>query len=121
MSNVKKSREAQASGRRWKQWKEPEARAVLDAWRRSGLSVSAFCAREGYSDTRLRYWAERVGESTRSQSASVSFVPVRFGEARRAHQIEIERAGVVVPVREDLDPEFVARLVVALAAKEPAC
>jgi hypothetical protein len=49
----------------------------------------------------------------------VSFVPIALGEMRRAAQIEIERGGVVLRVREDLDVSHVARLVAALAATEP--
>lgn len=120
MNKVKKSGEAQSSGRRWKQWKEPEARSALASWRRSGLSAGAFCVREGYSETRLRYWSERLGEGRRSRS-SVSFVPVTLGDIRRAPQIEIEHAGVVLRVREDLDVAQLARLVAALAAGEPSC
>jgi len=121
MSKIKRSGGARPSGRRWKQWKESEARAALAAWRSSGLSVSEFCAREGYSDTRLRYWAERLGEAAQSQVESVSFVPITLGDVRRAHQIEIERAGVVLRVREDADATLVARLVAALAASERSC
>lgn len=121
MSKVKKSRKAQPAGRRWKQWKEPEARAALASWRRSGMSVAAFCSREGYSDTRLRYWSERLGEASRSPSPPVSFVPVTLGDVRSGRQLEIERAGVIVRVREDVDAAVVARLVAALAATEQPC
>jgi hypothetical protein len=123
MSKVKTSRESQSPGRRWKQWKEPEAREALASWRRSGLSAGAFCAREGYSQTRLRYWSERLSEQS-ARSSSVSFVPVALGDIRRAHlahQIEIEHAGVVLRVREDLDVAQSARLVAALGAGEPSC
>ena len=120
MSKIRKSPESVPSGRRWTQWKEPQARAALASWRRSGLSVAAFCAREGYSETRLRYWSERLGEALRSGSASMSFVPITVSEVRRVQQIEIERAGVVLRVREDLDVNRVAQLVAALAAK-PSC
>lgn len=121
MSKVKKVVDPQASGRRWKQWKEPQARAAFAAWRRSGLSMSAFCAREGYSETRLRYWSERLGEPPRTHSPSVSFVPISVGDIGRANQIEIEHAGVVLRVREDLDVAHVARLVAALASAEQQC
>jgi hypothetical protein len=120
MSKVKTSGESQSPGRRWKQWKEPEAREALASWRRSGLSAGAFCAREGYSQTRLRYWSERLSEQS-ARSSSVSFVPVALGDIRRAHQIEIEHAGVVLRVREDLDVAQLARLVAALGAGEPSC
>ena len=121
MSKVKKSGGARPSGRRWKQWKEAEAREALAAWRSSGLSVSAFCAREGYSATRLRYWAERLTEAPQSRVEWVSFVPITLGDVRRAPQIEIERAGVVLRIREDADAALVARLVAALAGSEQPC
>jgi transposase len=114
----KKKRGSQPSGRRWTQWKEPEAREALAAWRSSGLSVVAFCAREGYSETRLRYWSERLGKAP---PVPVSFVPVTLVDSARTGHIEIERGGVVVRVREDLDVAHVARLVAALAAREPTC
>lgn len=121
MSKVEKNRKPLSSGRRWKQWKEPEARAALASWRRSGLSAAAFCTREGYSEARLRYWSERLGEAPRARSSSVSFVPIALGEIGRANQLEIERAGVVLRVREDLDVAHVARLVAALAAAGQSC
>jgi hypothetical protein len=121
MSKVEKSQKPVSSGRRWKQWKEPEARAALASWRRSGLSAAAFCGREGYSETRLRYWLERLGEAPGAHSSSVSFVPIALGDIRRANQIEIERGGVVLRVREDLDVAHVARLVAALAAAGQSC
>jgi hypothetical protein len=121
MSQGKQSRESQPSGQRWTQWKEPEARKALEAWRCSGLSATAFCARAGYSATRLRYWSERLGEAPPARSSAVSFVPVALGEVHRARKIEIECRGVVLRVREDLEVEHVARLVAALAAVEPPC
>ena len=120
MSQFKKGRKA-SSGRGWTQWKEPEAREVLASWRRSGLSAAAFCAREGCTTARLRYWAERLPDAAEASSASVSFVPIALGETRRAAQIELERGGVVLRVREDLDVAHIARLVAALAAPEPSC
>lgn len=121
MSNVKKSRVAASSGRRWKQWKEPQAREALSSWQRSGLSAAAFCAREGYSVARLQYWSKRLGEASRPGTPSVSFVPIALDDMRRARQFEIECGNVVLRVREDLDVSHVARLVAALAAVEPPC
>jgi hypothetical protein len=117
----KKKNGQQAAGRRWTQWKEPEAREALAAWGRSGLSAAAFCGREGYSDSRLRYWSERLGRQPAAPSPAISFVPVTLAEGAVARHIELEHQGVVVRVREDLDVAHVARLVAALAAREPTC
>ena len=121
MSNKSKNRVSLPSGRRWTQWKEPDARRALTSWRSSGLSTAAFCAREGYSETRLRYWLGRLGEQSCPSTSAVSFVPVALGDVQRVRQIEIEHGGVVLRVREDLDVKQVARLVAALAAAEQTC
>lgn len=94
---------------------------MLASWRRSDLSAAAFCTREGYTVAGLRYWSERLKDAARASSPSVSFVPIALSEIRRAAQIEIERGGLVVRVREDLDVAHVARLVAAIAATEPLC
>lgn len=73
--------------------KEPEAREALAAWARSGLSEAAFCAREGYSRSRLRYWSERLGERPAVPTPRVSFVPVTLGDRVVARHIELERDG----------------------------
>ena len=44
---------APETGRRWRQWKEPEARAVLADWARSGLSAAAFAKSRGFSEKRM--------------------------------------------------------------------
>lgn len=121
MTVKKRKRGQQSTGRKWTQWKEPEAREVLAAWARSGLSASAFCAREGYSDSRLRYWSERLGMRPAARTPTVSFVPLALPESAAVRHIELERDGVVVRVREDLDVAHVARLAAALAAREPTC
>lgn len=119
---IKKKRQGEPSTMRgWRQWKEPEAREALAAWARSGLSAAAFCAREGYSDSRLRYWSERLGKRSATPRPSVSFVPVTLAESAVGRHIELEHHGVVLRVREDLDVAHVARLAAALAARDATC
>ena len=88
--------------RLWTQWTEAQGRAAVEAWRASKLSAEAFARERGYSAHRLTYWQRRLA-STRPAFIPV-VVPSR-GDAR----IEIERAGVVVRLREDLAPEIIAR------------
>lgn len=121
MSKLRKVQGTRSSGRGWKQWKESEAREALASWRRSSLSAAAYCSREGYSVARLRYWSERLQDVAPPIPAPVSFVPIKVSDIRGARQLEIEHAGVVVRVREDLDVGHVARLVAALAAVETSC
>jgi hypothetical protein len=51
----------------------------------------------------------------------MSFVPITVGDVRGARALEIEHAGVVIRVREDLDVAHVARLVAALASVKSSC
>ncbi len=121
MSKSKKPQGVGSRVRGWTQWKEPEARDALESWRRSGMSASAFCAREGFSVARLRYWSERLPEAAAAKLAPMSFVPIAVGDVCGARTLEIEHAGVVIRVREELDVAHVARLVAALAAVERPC
>ncbi|MEO7729652.1 MAG: hypothetical protein ABIY55_01665, partial [Kofleriaceae bacterium] len=46
-----------------KYWSEADGRAVIEAWRRSGESRSAFARRHGLQTKRLKYWAERLSRA----------------------------------------------------------
>jgi hypothetical protein len=97
-------------------WTEAEARASLDAWRRSGESELAFARRGGFSPQRLRYWRERLGGPTKDVAAAAAFVAVSMPVvARAASQIEIRMGAMSVCVREDIDVDHLARIVGALA------
>jgi hypothetical protein len=117
--------EARLSDRKWRQWNPAEARLVIDEWRRSGLSAAAFARQAGVSEPRLWYWSKRVSEGgVERKPRAVEFVAVPLtasGPSGRRGLLEIEHAGVVVRVREDLDVEHVARLVSALARGRASC
>lgn len=108
----------------WRQWSEDEARAVLGRWRRSGLTAAAFARQQGFSATRLGYWAKRLGGED-----AVQFVAVPLPQEATPSEaatgstgvIEIERGGVKVRVREDLDVERIGQLCAALARLERPC
>ena len=106
-----------APRRGWHQWSEAQARAMLSAFARSGLSAAAFAKSRGVSAQRLRYWTRHLAEEAR-----VEFLPVSLPVPIPPHAavIEIAVGDVVVRVREGLDVEHVARLVVALAGR-PSC
>lgn len=61
---------------REKRWGAEEARRVLAAWRRSGLSMNAFAQEHGLVAQRLGWWKQKVGE----RGAELArFVPVVVG------------------------------------------
>ncbi|MDH5673717.1 MAG: nucleotidyltransferase domain-containing protein, partial [Myxococcales bacterium] len=47
---------------RWSKqaWDEKHARAVLERWQRSGLSLREFARRQGISGAKLQYWKGRL-------------------------------------------------------------
>ena len=59
-------------------WGAEEARRVLAAWRRSGLSMNAFAREHGFTAQRLGWWKQKVGEGG---AELAHFVPVVVGRA----------------------------------------
>ena len=62
---------AALQGRR--QWKEDQAKRVLDAWGNSGQSAAAFAKRLGITPQRLSWWRKRLGAE---EGAEATWVPV---------------------------------------------
>lgn len=54
-------------------WSEAEGRRVVEAWRRSGETATAFARRHGLRAKRLVYWSERLAAA--EETPRVSFVP----------------------------------------------
>lgn len=104
-----------ARKRRWKQWTETQARAALHDWQSSGASAQAFARQRGVSPHRLAYWRQRL-----AGEACVAFVPV-LAPQRSEARIEIERAGVVLRLREGIDPAVLAGIVTALSRVGAPC
>jgi hypothetical protein len=102
--------------RGWRQWTEAQAREALDAFRRSGLTASAFARQRGVSIHRLQYWRKRL-----DTSPPLTFVRVALPKpvATAAQSLEIVTGEAVLRVPEGSDVEHVARLVAALAARRP--
>jgi transposase-like protein len=75
-------------------WRESEARVLVDAWRRSGETLSGFARRHGVERGRLTRWVRRLQEA---RKGSVRFHPVRLVESTAetggGAPIEIQLAG----------------------------
>jgi transposase-like protein len=64
-------------GARGQRWSEADARAVVEEWKRSGCTVSEFCAARGLDVQRLYRWRSVLRErSSTSASATAVFLPV---------------------------------------------
>lgn len=61
-------------------WREPEALAVVDAWERSGKSLSRFAREHGLVPNRISRWASRLKAGS---GGGMRFHPVRLVEGHR--------------------------------------
>ena len=91
-------------------------RAVLEAWKRSGQTVNAFCRARRLTRSNFDRWRRILAaESIKSSpSPPPAFVPVRVVAEPMAEVVL--RSGVVVRVPLGAAPDAVIRLVTAVGA-----
>lgn len=104
-------------------WSEVEARAMLEAQRRSGLSVEQFAAERGIVPQRLRYWKFRLEGAERGvaivgQEELPAVMPVRVKAAPRGEPVTVLlRTGHMLKVSHGFDEDAFARVVALLEAR----
>ena len=98
------------------QWTEVEARAVLAAQRKSGLSVDAFARDNGLLPQRLYWWRKKLTATT---AAEVMPVRVVERDPRRGEPVTILlRTGHMLKVGRDFDEVAFVRAVELLGGIE---
>jgi transposase len=118
---------AEARAQRREYWRE-----VLKRWRKSGLSMAAFCKGDDLKDSTLNWWArqlrvrdcdrvraKRAAAKPKAQGAARSaFVPVRViqvASTEGAATLEVvTRSGHVIRLKPGFDPATLRRAVAAL-------
>lgn len=75
-------------------WGEAEARVVVEAWRRSGETLSCFTRRHGVKYERLRRWAGRLEGS--AEPEPVRLHPVRVVGREEGVRPSDERLEIVL-------------------------
>ena len=103
--------------------REPHWRRVLARWRRSGLSVRAFCRAEGVSEPSFYGWRRKLDQADHKKPA---FLPVHVvtEEAKEpaTRGIEIVLAnGRCLRVGPGFDPHTLVTLVDLLEAGRSSC
>lgn len=102
--------------------REPYWRQVLARWKRSGLSVRAFCEAEGLNSMTVYWWRRELARRDQSRPA---FLPVRvLAEATEPSTIGIEVVlanGRSVRVGAGFDPRTLVRVVELLEQGGPSC
>jgi hypothetical protein len=79
----------------------------------SGLSVTAFCAREGVAPNSFYYWKRRLTAELAAPDAAPRFLPVRLAPAA-AVEVALP-GGAVVRLTPGCDLAFVRSLLAALS------
>lgn len=103
------------------QWSEHEARGVLVAWRKSGLSIERFAKERGLVPQRIRWWKAKLeGKNTAlvRSGSSIALLPVQVTESapsKRGEPVAVYlRSGHIVKVGRGFDEEAFARVVAVL-------
>jgi hypothetical protein len=100
-------------------WSEVEARGVLDAWRRSGMSLESFAKQRGFVGQRLRWWKAKFARSEKAVAVAPmpALLPVRVSEGgpRRGEPVTVLlRTGHMLKVSHGFDESAFARVVALL-------
>ena len=104
-------------------WRKDDARLVLDAWRRSGQTMSAFARLYGIQYERLARWKRRLrGEPNGEPGEAVRFHPVRVRPVARQSHDSVDRIELVlskgrsIRVPHGFDAEDLRRLLAVVEA-----
>ena len=98
------------------QWNEIEARAVLAAQKKSGLSIMKFAAERGMNNKRLYWWKRRLEvKASVAATNALALLPVHVAEPRRGEPVTILlRSGHMMKVGRGFDEEALERAVAVL-------
>ena len=95
---------------------EVSGRALVEAWRVSGLSCAAYCRQHDMRSQRLNYWRERLGYPIKTLSGgrtiedqpptkvASGFVQVMVIDLRPTTQVGIVVGGALMRVEQGFDP-----------------
>ena len=99
------------------QWTEIEARGVLDAWRKSGLTIEKYARGRGFVPQRLHWWRKKFGFANVAEKPdpALALLPVQVAapraETRRGEPVTVLlRSGHMLKVGRDFDETAFARV-----------
>jgi len=109
---------------RWSKqaWDEKHARAVLERWQRSGLSLREFARRQGISGAKLQYWKGRLlGAQARRRPGFISVPVVGEEVADDSGAVEVRHGRTCIRATSRSSARWVAQLLVELERMERSC
>ena len=89
-----------------------EARELVSAWRESGESLRAWCARRGIDGRSLRYWADQ--EAPEPILRLVELTPPR--RATRTAGLRLRVGDITIAIGDDFSDEALTRVIRAVRA-----
>ena len=89
-----------------------DARQLVGAWRESGESLRAWCARRGIDGRSLRYWADQ--EAPESVLRLVELTPPR--STTPASGLRLRVSGVTIAIGREFSDEVLVRVLRAVRA-----
>ncbi len=104
------------------QWSEHEARAVLAAWRKSGVSIEKFAEQRGLVPQRIYWWKKKLEPTPKAvvaATAPLALLPVEVSKPALSRQrgepvMVMLRSGHVLKVGRGFDDEAFARAIAIL-------
>jgi transposase-like protein len=97
-------------------WTEMEARAVIAAWRKSGLSMTDYAREHDVGRHRIVWWLKKL--EGRNGNDAVKLLPVRVVETAAAEPVSVVlRSGHTVRVARGFDEDTLLRVVTLLEAR----
>ena len=108
------------------QWSEHEARGMLAAWKKSGLSIERFANERAIVPQRVRYWVKKLEATeapTEAKPGAMALLPVSVAApamtAKRGEPVAVYlRGGQVIRVGRGFDEEAFKRVVAILEGGE---
>ena len=98
------------------QWTEVEARGVIDAWRKSGMSTVDFARERGIVPQRIYWWRKKLQEDNAAKG-SLKLLPVHVTEPKRGEPVTVLlRSGHMLKVGRGFDEDAFVRVVALLEA-----
>ena len=95
------------------QWTETEARGVIAAWRKSGLSTLDFARERGIVPQRIYWWRRKLGGGVVDDD--LKLLPVHIVDSKRGEPVTVLlRSGHMLKVGRGFDEEAFVRVIAML-------
>ena len=98
------------------QWTEVEARGVIAAWRKSGMSTNDFARERGIVPQRIYWWRKKLQDADGAKGA-LKLLPVHVTEPKRGEPVTVLlRSGHMIKLGRGFDEDAFVRVVALLEA-----